>query len=213
MDLLSGEYPALRLIRGAKTCLEVLYIFGDASGAGFGASWNIPGSSNVGYRYGVWGVEGQDTSSNYREFRNLVDTLEAKALQGDLEGREVFVFTDNMVSESIASKGSSSSKELYSLVVRAYKLEMAHCCKISFVHVAGTRMIAQGTDGLSRGEMYEGVMNGQSMLSFVPLHLGAVDRSPGLKEWINSWARRVRDEDLTLLTPEDWFERGHDIVG
>ena len=37
------------------------------------------------------------------------------------------------------------------------------------VHVAGTRMIEQGTDGLSRGALLEGVMAGQDMLSFVDL--------------------------------------------
>ena len=214
IELMSSEHPALRLIRGAiRTILEVLYIFGDASGAGFGASWTIPDSDAIGYRYGIWGREGHDTSSNYREFRNLVETLEEMGARGDLEGREIFIFTDNMVSESIASKGSSTSKALYELVVRVFKLEMAYRCNISFIHVAGTRMIAQGTDGLSRGEMYEGVMNGQPMLSFVPLHIGAVDRSPALLDWINSWAKEVRNEDLILLDPEGWFERGHDLVG
>ena len=91
-----------------------------------------------------------------------------------------------MVSESIATKGSSVSRSLYELVVRVFKLEMSYRCNISCIHVAGTRMIAQGTDGLSRGEMYEGVMNSQSMLSFVPLHLSALARSPALVEWINS---------------------------
>ena len=214
LALMSEEHPSLRLIRGAKKpALEVLYVFGDASGAGFGASWTMPNSEAVGYRYGIWGREGQDTSSNYREFRNLVETLEEMGARGDLEGREIFVFTDNMVSESIASKGSSASKALYELVVRVYKLEMTCRCNISFIHVAGTRMIAQGTDGLSRGEMYEGVMNGQPMLSFVPLHLSAVERSPALLDWINSWAKEVRNENLTLLDPEGWFERGHDIAG
>ena len=49
-------------------------MFGDASGAGFGSSWTR-GATLV-YRFGVWGMEGTDTSSNYRELRNLVDTLE-----------------------------------------------------------------------------------------------------------------------------------------
>jgi hypothetical protein len=142
-----------------------------------------------------------------------VETLEEMGARGDLEGREIFLFTDNMVSESIASKGSSTSKPLYDLVVRVYKLEMKRQCNIHFIHVAGTRMIAQGTDGLSRGEMYEGVMNGKAMLTFVPLHQSAVERSPALKDWIESWASQVRDEPLEFLDPEGWFERGHDMAG
>ena len=50
IELIEGEYPALRLIWGAKQLLEVLYIFGDASGAGFGASWSEPSSGVVGFR-------------------------------------------------------------------------------------------------------------------------------------------------------------------
>jgi hypothetical protein len=37
------------------------------------------------------------------------------------------------------------------------------------VHVAGTRMIAQGTVGLSQGIFLEGVMRGEDMLSFMDL--------------------------------------------
>lgn len=62
-------------------------------------------------------------------------------------------------------------------------------------------MIAQGTDGLSRWKIFEGVMNGQVMLTFVPLHLSAVERSPPLKEWIDSWDLRVRNEPLEVLFP------------
>lgn len=53
MELMADDHPALRLIRGAKEMLEVLYIFGDASGAGFGSSWTKPGSDDIGYWYGI----------------------------------------------------------------------------------------------------------------------------------------------------------------
>ena len=39
-------------------------------------------------------------------------------------------------------------------------------------------MILQGADGLSRGDMYEGVMRGDNMLDFIPLHLSAIERHP-----------------------------------
>jgi hypothetical protein len=48
--------------------------------------------------------------------------------------------------------------------------------KLHFHHVAGARMIEQETDGLSRGEMFEGVMKGESKLSYVPLHLNALEQ-------------------------------------
>ena len=141
-----------------------------------------------------------------------METLEVMGSKGDLEGREVFLFTDNMVSESIASKGSSTSQSLYELILRVYKLEMNHLCRIQFVHVAGTRMIKSGVDGLSRGDMYEGVMKGESMLSFVPLHKSAFEVCPALQEWIESWAINMGN-DVEIISPDDWFVRGHDIDG
>jgi hypothetical protein len=86
-------------------------------------------------------------------------------------------------------------------------------CAVKFVHVAGTRMIEQGTDGLSRGDMLEGVMRGDGMLKHVPLHLDALERFPPLRDWIGSWASNPASESIEYLSPADWFERGHDISG
>ena len=76
-------------------------------------------------------------------------------------------------------------------------------------------MISQGTDGLSRGDLSEGVMRGKRMLSFVPLHLSALERSYELQAWIRSWIEPClkNEEQLEFLTPEDWFHRGHDFSG
>ena len=208
--LFGSSKLTLRLIRGTSI-EQVCYMFGDASGVGFGSSWT-KGDTLV-YRFGVWGMEGTDTSSNYRELRNLVDTLEMMGRDGDLAGKEVFVFTDNMVSEAVSAKGSSKSKLLFDLVVRLYTLEMRYRCNIQLVHVAGTRMIEQGTDGLSRGDMYDGVMRGESMLKYIPLHLNALERSPGLEDWLGSWAGDFRGREMEILAPEDWLERGHDFWG
>ena len=54
-------------------------------------------------------------------------------------------------------------------------LEIECDMRLHFCHVAGTRMIDQGTDGLSRGDLLERVMLGKSMLSFIPLSKGAVE--------------------------------------
>ena len=95
----------------------------------------------------------EETTSNYREMRNLVETLEKNGMDGDLAGKEIFLFTDNSTAESIAHKGSSTSPLSFELVVRLCKLSMKCLCSINIYHVAGTRMIAQGSDGLSRGDM------------------------------------------------------------
>ena len=93
--------------------------------------------------------------------------------------------------------------------IRFYSLQARHGVQILVTHVSGKRMIAQDTDGLSRGQLGEGVMSGIEMLNFVPLHLSALDRTPGLDCWVASWI----GEPLIILEPQDWFERGHDVAG
>jgi hypothetical protein len=48
-------------------------------------------------------------------------------------------------------------------------LEMMYKMTIHVIHISGKRMIAQGTDGCSRGSLMEGVMVGADMLMFVNL--------------------------------------------
>ena len=69
--------------------MEVCYVFGEASCSGFGYSWTKPGSKSLSYRFVIWGVEGEHTSSNFIEFRNIVETLEDMGIKEDLEGREI----------------------------------------------------------------------------------------------------------------------------
>jgi hypothetical protein len=40
---------------------------------------------------------------------------------------------------------------------------------LHLIHVAGTRMKDQGTDGLSRGDLLEGVMKGNVFLGYIPI--------------------------------------------
>ena len=87
-----------------------------SSDEGFGSSWLRKGS--VRFRYGVWGVEGDGTSSNYREFKKLIDSLEVMGNCGDLKGKEIFLFIDKTTTEHMARKGSFSSPLLFELVVR-----------------------------------------------------------------------------------------------
>ena len=84
-DLFKEDEPDLRLIWG-DAILEVLYIFGDASGLGFGLSW-MEGIS-VCYRFGVCNEEGYGMRSKYREFFNLAETLEQVRRKGNLQGRK-----------------------------------------------------------------------------------------------------------------------------
>jgi hypothetical protein len=59
------------------------------------------------------------------------------------------MFTDNFVTECYYFQGTSASPILFELVLRLRKLELLYRCKIHMVHISVTRMIVQGTDGLS----------------------------------------------------------------
>jgi hypothetical protein len=120
------------------------------------------------------------------------------------------MFTDNSTAESCFHRGTSKSPRLHALVLELRVLEITYGMALHVIHVAGSRMIAQGTDGCSRGSLMEGVMTGQNMLSFVDLGQSAVERHPPLLEWIRGWTGRKGLEPLAL---EDWFVKGHGIIG
>ena len=224
IELTRSSNPPLRMGR-MNTHARVMYGFGDASRHGFGASIELSDKS-IFWRFGQWRLEEEfqalapangvsimeERSSNYRELRNLVEVLESAFKEGMLQDREIFMFTDNSTAEAAFFKGTSSSELLFELVLRLRKLEMTGKCIIHMVHVAGTRMIHQGTDGLSRGDKTSGVMSGESMLSFVPLHLTAFERSGILEAWITGLLREgwCDDKELIVLAPDDWPKRLYD---
>jgi len=211
-EFFSTPEPPYRFVRGGKMTL-VKYGFGDASKSGFGST--IETNDGIAYRYGVWSSSTQEESSNFRELENLAESLEMEGSLEKLTGCEIFLLTDNSTAELAFFKGTSSSPKLLKIIIRLRRLEMHSKCKINFIHVAGSRMIAQGTDGLSRGDLGEGVMKGSSMLSFVPLHLSAIHRSAHLLTWARTWIEPTlrQNEKLEILSEEDWFWRAHDIVG
>ena len=123
------------------------------------------------------------------------------------------MFTDNSTAEAVIHKGSSSSPLLYELVVRLYKLSSSFLCSVQVIHVAGTRMVSQGTDGSSRGDMLEGVLQGREMLSYIPLHRSALEQESTLRDWFDTLLNQTKYPKAEFLNPSDWFMRGHDIVG
>jgi hypothetical protein len=138
-------------------------------------------------------------------FTFVDDEREGEAVRGGLADTEMFLSTDNSTAESAFYKGSSSSKKLHGLILRLHQLALDFSIILHVIHLAGTRMIAQGTNGCSRGVLMEGVMAGQSMLSFIDLDKLATEHSAALLGWIQSWCGK---RDITPLTPE---EQGKDI--
>jgi len=131
--------------------------WGDGSGSGTGGTfeWVAPDRGplpSMRTWMGSWTPTVHRFSSNWRELRNLVATLHPLE-QGlpDLDGVHLFYFTDNSSVYHITRSGSSSSPELHKLVQQLKLLELSQGCLLDVIHVPGRTMIAQGTDGQSRG--------------------------------------------------------------
>lgn len=188
----------------------IIYGFMDASGTGGGASFERQvHEQNLSYIVSVWSADKRQESSNWREFSKLVQALEEESKDDGLKKSVIFMFTDNSTVESAIHSGRSKSPKLRSLVVRFYALQTINDCSIEVFHVAGTRMIAQGTDGISRGALNEGILDGRSMLSFVPIHQSALERSPMVLAWLYDWL----PGSPKILQPIDWFQSGQGISG
>jgi hypothetical protein len=204
-----------------STVIIALYGFGDASGEGFGGTLLTP--EGIRYWYGLWGRDVSHQSSNFREMHNLVDLVDLELrddfmtlsrlvqsvddimMEESAPSTELFLFTDNSVAEGAFFRGTSANPKLFSLILQLRKLEMHQSLWLHVIHVSGQRMIAQGTGGLSRGDLDMGVMEGTAMLSFIPLHLGALDRSPGVQSWCS-------DYTLCPLQLREWYMVGHGIT-
>ena len=82
---------------------------------------------------------------------------------------------------------------------------------LNVIHVAGERMKRLGIDGLSRGDLLEGMMTNQNPLDFIYLNKSADERLGGrVVSWINSWWKDSTGaawggRDLKRLSPYDLF--------
>mmetsp|Transcript_15422 Transcript_15422/g.21970 ORF Transcript_15422/g.21970 Transcript_15422/m.21970 type:complete len:634 (+) Transcript_15422:1647-3548(+) len=204
--LFEGDEPTRRKVRPSQTAVAI-YGFGDASGKGFGSSL-VVGDELMVYRHGQWTERIEHESSNYRELSNLVLAVEEASASGMLNNCELFLFTDNTTAEGCYYRGTSQSRKLFELVLRLRKLQLGGDVFIHVIHIAGTRMIEEGADGLSRGNINEGVMTGVDILSYIPLHVDAGTRSEGLTEWVLSWCQQ--GVNYQVLSPSGWYTIGQD---
>ena len=95
--------------------------YGDGSGSGTGGTIQVIGQDGpcptLEAWMGTWRSTVHSFSSNWRELRTLVHTLERElGGVGRLTRSTLFYFTDNLVSYYIVSSGSSSSPELQKLL-------------------------------------------------------------------------------------------------
>jgi hypothetical protein len=192
-----GQEPAQRKM--------VLWFWGRL-GSGFGATIQIDDA--IHYEYGQWCTEvTEEKSSNWQELNNLLEALERIVVEQALSGSEIFIFTDNSTAEAAFWKGISGSPLLFELVVVHLKeLELEFDLTLHVVHVSGRRMINEGANGHSRADHGEGVMTGENIKKYIPLHLTPTAREPNVSTWIEDV---TRDLDFQVLDESGWFDEAH----
>lgn len=200
MKIFEGDAPAQLLLRPAKGAYSVVHGGGDASGKGFGSLVSPLGMESL-FKMGLWCSEAPENSSNWREFKSLLERLKLEASLGRLTEKEAWITTDNSAADLAFYKGRSSSPALDDMILELKALSMHANCIIHLVHIAGSRMIACGADGLSRGELQVGALLQGGVGSVLPMHLSAIDRSPSLIDWVKCWA----GENILVAEPNDWF--------
>ena len=110
----------------------VIYGFVDASKSGFGSSIDYNGA--IKYRIGTWGLDQDNESSSFREFCNLIETLEHEAKLGGLNNSTIIMATDNSTVESCIYKGNSTNHKLFDLIIRFKDLELKTGSKFVIRH-------------------------------------------------------------------------------
>jgi hypothetical protein len=180
-SLFSLKAPPL-VTQQAQIVCHILHGFRDASGKGFRST--MLSSKDTPFRIGAWDYDVEQVSSNFQE--NLGDAL-------------VCLFTDNSTVEAAVYKGNALSSKFFDLVLRLKKLEMKRGARFVIIHVSGKQMMAQGTNGVSKGQFKKRVTSGDAMLSFVPIAKSALDVYPPVKGWMSSWAG---DSEMEFLKPK-----------
>ena len=167
--------------------------WGDGSGTGAGGTLNftspqvITTSITLEVWKGVWSPHVASFSSNWKEMRTLLQTLENEKSTGGVrvKNRRLLYFTDNMVTYDVFRRGSSKSTPLWKLFLDIKLLEIELGCLVQVIHVPGTSMILQGTDGLSRGVEMQ-TLGSYKSNSLVSLLWRAAPATPVVLNWILS---------------------------
>ena len=133
--------------------------WGDGSGTGLGSTINftplIDTQDNriLNVWMGTWDKTSAPATSNWKEMCTLKQTLINEKNQSNNQVRHCHLIycTDNMVMSDVFRQGVSKSDSLQKLFLDIKLLEIELECHLLVIHVPGTSMIREGTDGLSRG--------------------------------------------------------------
>jgi hypothetical protein len=79
--LLAKDKPTQTVLRAARVYI-ILYGFADASGSRFRST--ILGEDGISYWISTWDSDTKESSSNFREFENVVEALKEEARKGHM---------------------------------------------------------------------------------------------------------------------------------
>jgi hypothetical protein len=204
--------------------------WGDGSGTGTGGTTEILGADvphTMRMWMGTWLHHVHTFSSNWRELKTLLLTLEQEVEALITTGTSRFAdmtllyFTDNMTTYHVTMSGSSKSPRLHELVKRIKVMELQLGCHLEVIHVPGTTMIRQGTDGISRGVWLSPIHAHQDSTSlmtdlFAPVRFNEQliarvcvsdpDHASALENWTHMtwsqpWIAREQFNRLSVWTP------------
>jgi len=143
-----------RIFANSKT-LAIQWTDGSGIGTG-GCSHLVDTSQFLETWSGDWPAHSKPFSSNFKELRSIkiaiLRQLRVFRRYGTClcHGRTLLHITDNSVSANILRHGTSSNDLLAREARTIPEATTEMCTNLITVHVSDKRMIAQGTDGLSR---------------------------------------------------------------
>ncbi|KAL7558194.1 hypothetical protein ACA910_007075 [Epithemia clementina (nom. ined.)] len=137
--LTATSEPPERGLRPSKYDSSPRYVFGNASGAGFGISKWGPGDTHINVVHGAWNKNvSRGSSFNFQELANLVYEIEKMDAAHKLSDQvQIFIFTNNQHAESAFYRGMAISPEVLELMFRLHLILIKGYAFVHVVWVAG----------------------------------------------------------------------------
>jgi hypothetical protein len=164
--------------------------FGDGSGTGTGGTVQYCLDEPLQMWKAVWTTDARIHSSNWKEAETLRLTLSRAKDSGrtEVRGCTFFYFTDNIVTYYAVSKGASRIPSLHALVTACKELKASLGCCLEPIHVPGTTIIIQTTDGLSRGIWGSALHNRVSQQAILAGLFAPLPMCPTIGDWAGGQA-------------------------
>ena len=211
------SHTGTRVLRGDWVTLARQWTDASSSGTGYmhlGRDERGLPLTELQVMAGVWPRHLQMQSSNWRELRTILYTLQQAHKKQEatghraLDGTVLYAFTDNAVSASSINKGTSKSPALMRLVRGLREFEALLGCHVVSVWISGKAIIEQGTDDLSRGVHDKGALapDAPAPLTFSPIDQACPAPEAAL---VANVVASFPVPAVHLTTPADWADAPH----